>query len=147
MRDPQETTIESRRYRVVPLGAGRGLALGTMLVKALARGLEHVPTLESLVVNVPGGVIADIAAHLEEAQIERLNTTMADATQCELVPGDGGLVPLAKHFDRLYAANYEEWAAWMRFCIEVNYGFLGKLLAKVQVAGAAPPAASPAASG
>lgn len=144
MREPVDTTIRGRRYRVVPLPTGKGLGILTLLTKTMARGLENVPSLADLA-RVSGSALADVLTNLREEDVERVAHAMRDATQCAPAPGDDTkLVPLASIYDTVFAANYREWLDWMRFALQVNYGFLGDLLRTVAptTGAAAPPAAS-----
>lgn len=146
MREPQEKTINGRTYRVTPLAAGQGLGLLTLITKHIARGLENVTSLAALTEQA-GKAIADVAAHLDEAHVDRLCKTLAGSAVFEVEPGSGKFVPLSAHFDNHFAAAYGELAQFLAFALEANYGsFFAMAQGAMAARAPAAPGASPKAS-
>lgn len=104
--------IDGKQYKVTQLGAVQGRKVFTRLLRIIA---------PLLAAKDPSLGLADVAAHITEADLDALCEVFAAKTMIPTTMSNGAEVPLAGVFDDHFAANYGGMMRWLMFCLEVNF--------------------------
>lgn len=146
----KEKTIGAYKYRVTPMGVGKGKALLVRLIRlmgpSIAEAVRAVAADGGSVSKMSIGVLApsigDVCERLNDDDLAFAVGTLAEET--ELSEG-GGFAKLAPLVEYHFRGAYDELFQWLAFALEVNYG---SFLAVARNLGAVPgdPTTSPSKS-
>lgn len=134
-RQTEEREIGGVRYKVTQLGAKTGesflyVRLPRLLGPGLGEfitGLGRASDVESAIANGLGDAIRDLAQRVNDQDYAAIRDEFAKLTVVALDAERE--MPLSKIYDDHFAGRYQDVAAWLGFCLEVNYrGFFDALL-------------------
>lgn len=130
MRDAVCETIDGLKYKVTPLGAGRGARLLVKIAKAVGPALGKQLSAGKLTLDSDiGPGLTELCERLDPDMLDELCKEFADTTTVETSPGKWP--QLKDSFDLHFSANYLAMFKWLAFCLRVNYGPLAGLVQTV----------------
>lgn len=115
LRDPVCETIDGHKYKVVPLPAGRGMALLPVIGRVIGPALAEAQNRDY------GAAAREFFKEATPEALAHVCKEFAETTSCELDPGNGKLAPLRENFDLHFSGNYGAMLDWLTFCMKVNY--------------------------
>lgn len=112
-------------YEVTPLPAGKALQVLRRLGKVAGPALGKLGSLDTKSVDLAaiGDALEQLFAGLSDEDVAFINRAFAEQT---MVCGEGTQLQLSKSFDLHFQGHLEEWFAWMKLSLEVNFGPLVK---------------------
>lgn len=120
----QQREIDGVTYRVFPLPFGKGKRVAQRLLRVMAPIFAAAGVARSQL-EQGANVLASIPAALNEADLDFLEDTFADASHF-LEPATGNWIGLGNKTTRdlHFAARYDRFLAWLVFSLEVNFSSL-----------------------
>src|SRR5262245_16356053 len=122
MREPQEKTIEGKRYRVAPLGAADGLRVMAKLAHAIGPALEDATSLADLGERL-FPALGRLAKQLDGEDLVYVCGVLARSSRVEPAPGTNAFIALSDVFDTHFQGDFAALFGWAAFALEVNFGF------------------------